>query len=446
MCFVCFCCICFLVFVCCLCFIVVLFVCVCLCFLVLFVDIRGVCCFLFLCFSSCFLCFVPVSVWLPVFVSCFLMFVVCFCICFLVFICCLCFIVVLFLCLSMFSCFVCWNQGCLLFFVSLFFLFFPACFCLGCHCTYQVCVDPPCHVVSCMGCTVGRVLALPVTIQLSVSLGPTFAHLWVDMTARLMGYSACWGHKWQLKSGRPFVIVSTPHQTGWRIETWTHQSLNTTTWPCIMKVQVYCSFMILQFCQKVHCICCKRFALLEKWFSWQVNFTNPWFKNYAINSQHRFRRCKLTTPFVCVIFCRNLEKKIKVTCCHLVCWNKSPISLIGPGLGNPRPGQVLDFQDLDISWTLLSVFFCVFRHFFGTAWKWMVHPLFGRSGPQSKPVTNGLGHGWGHQFLTLPLSHSQLTSQNRCDLFVNSWTFPLTFYMLWSTGQKWCEAGLAEIF
>ena len=47
-----------------------------------------------------------------------------------------------------------------------------------------------------MGCTVGRVLALPVTIQLPVSLGPTFAHLWVDMTARLMGYSACWGHKW----------------------------------------------------------------------------------------------------------------------------------------------------------------------------------------------------------------------------------------------------------
>ena len=89
------------------------------------------------------------------------------------------------------------KSGVFVVFCFLFFWFFPvlcSCFCLGCHCTYQVCVDPPCHVVSCMGCTVGRVLALPVTIQLSVSLGPTFAHLWVDMTARLMGYSAWWGH------------------------------------------------------------------------------------------------------------------------------------------------------------------------------------------------------------------------------------------------------------
>ena len=54
------------------------------------------------------------------------------------------------------------------FFVFLFFPVLCSCFCLGCHCTYQVCVDPPCHVVSCMGCTVGRVLALLVTILVSV--------------------------------------------------------------------------------------------------------------------------------------------------------------------------------------------------------------------------------------------------------------------------------------
>ncbi len=99
-----------------------------------------------------------------------------------------------------------------LFVVFCFFVFlvFSLCFVpvsvWGAHCTYQVCVDPPCHVVSCMGCTVGRVLALPVTIQLSVSLGPTLTHVWVGMTARLMGYSACWGHRWCCL---PFVEMAT---------------------------------------------------------------------------------------------------------------------------------------------------------------------------------------------------------------------------------------------
>ena len=101
----------------------------------------------------------------------------------------------LFRCLSVFSCFVCWYQGCLLFFPVL-----CSCFCLECHCTYltkktlQVCVDPPCHVLA------------PLAVQMSVSLGPPFARLWVDMTARHMGYGACWGHRWCCL---PFVEMAT---------------------------------------------------------------------------------------------------------------------------------------------------------------------------------------------------------------------------------------------
>ena len=118
------------------------------------------------------LCFVPVSVWgasvclLCFDVCCVFLFVVCvllLCSCV-----CLCFLVLLLISVV---------------FVIFWFFVFSCALCLFLFGVPLYRYAWTHHVMlSCMGCTVGRVLALYHN-ELPESLGPTFTHLWVDIPA-----------------------------------------------------------------------------------------------------------------------------------------------------------------------------------------------------------------------------------------------------------------------